>query len=376
MRQKTFVVLVAAALTTALLACNDGGTAGSSKNRNSNTSIALADLPHELAVTFCTLLDECAGPLAPLFMGSNDCVTVLTAQFAETTMAPWAAGIADGSLVFRSDQARACLTALHDLGCGGFNAVQPAVCDQAVEGKVIVGGPCTFTDQCAGNHYCDVTGAGTCPGQCANRKSANAPCDPDRTDDKECDYGMYCEASTSTCRIFAGTNGPCEGGSEPRCSDFLMCVGGDDTTPGVCKSWENVFTEVLDAGCNFDDLLCVPGLSCVYRDDGTGNPEAACANPATGTACNVGLPDPCRGQGRYCDADIVGGTLDGNCILLPTGGMPCGGVFAQCANGFACDEGSGLCVSLQHVDSACTSDTGCFSGLCDNNICATPVLCQ
>src|SRR5262245_5630094 len=96
------------------LAC---GSLGSDDSGGGHGSIALAEIPKEIAKAECALVADCLGPIARLFVQGADCETEIQRQFEDGDFARLKSAVDAGRAVYRADQARACVDALRAGGC-------------------------------------------------------------------------------------------------------------------------------------------------------------------------------------------------------------------------------------------------------------------
>ncbi len=166
--------------------------------------------------------------------------------------------------------------------------------------------------QCEGSLRCTATGVCMGPDDCGTQ---GAPCCPRGN----CNSGLVCESSSNTCQPVPSECGRdsmmcCNLGNAGSSSNMGSCEGDLNCESGECESCKE------------------PSLSCLLSGIIDGN---ECCN---GTVCRPAplLPRCCVGQGQSCENSL-------DC---------CG--FMSCRNGScACGE----------MDSFCTSDSECCSGL-------------
>lgn len=357
-------IVLAVVLLATVCACSE------SKTPPPPASVPIGELPAAYATAICDAADACLGPLLPIFLAAGDCETPYRALVANTVLPMFEAAIARGTLVYDPARVSACLDAVASGGCDTLaGGMLPAACEDALQGTVALGGACDIDAECVDDAAC-VQGA-ACPGTCTARGGPGRSCA--RND--ECQRGFICDSTTCTA---APTEGQaCKGPSAPDCRIGLICVGGNDTRQGTCRTQEAVFTAGEGAACDLQaGPWCQEGLSCVV--DSIAMPGGAmllCARPvASGAACKGGIPDQCP-VGEYCTAALAMGMNEGTCAPLPVGGEPCATriVGPQCAAAHACV--AGICRPLQANGGACESPADCYSGICTAGVCAAPMLC-
>ena len=347
---------------------------GGGDDDDDDSPVPIEQLPAEIAGVFCADVLPCLGSLSGMFLNGADCEDEYTAQFTDQELARWQAAIDAGTLVYHADKARACLDAFAAAGCTFGSSRMPAVCEEALEGTVAMGGDCNAGVECAGVAYCKFDAA--CPGTCTALEAAGAACE----DDDNCQDGLAC--MDGECAAPGEEGDSCGAPDEPDCQFDLRCAGADEqtATSGTCQPIEDLL--IGDDGDTCDLLgggpWCKDGLSCVLESIDIANQEVTfqCQpGVASGAACRTGFPDPCPDE-EMCDADPFSGQIDGTCISLPDDGEPCADVLIGegCAPGLACVGET--CTQIARIGGACTVGNGCYSGTCDGDACAAPPLCE
>ena len=352
------------ALALLAVACSSSTTAGGS-------GPDITEVPGLFATAFCAKFEECAGPVADLFLGGTDCEGSFGATLSDATLPLWQAAIERGTLVYDGRQADECLAAVEAGSCGLSERDQPE-CAALLEGAVAAGSPCTVEAECAGAAYCAFDGS--CPGTCVARGSAGAACN----DDAHCVSGLSCQANTGRCQANGGPGAACEGTSAPGCALPAICLGQDEEagTPGTCTLLSDALSAPVGSACDPQaGRLCEVGAACVLDsfDVATMTLGWLCVAPSSPDGpCKLGIPDPCP-RGQYCDADPEAtGRLDGSCVDLPAAGEPCAeSLGGNCAEGLVC-RGDGTCGSIQRLGGSCTNGSQCASGSCDGSLCVVP----
>lgn len=354
---RAFAVLCSAL---GLWACDSGG-------------VAIEAAPAETAAVYCDAVDTCAGDFAGS-LGGASCRTNFTASAENGAFELWDAAIARGTVTYDGAATRSCLDESRVAGCNVFNEAPPESCREILVGTIEAGEACSFSEECAGDAYCDGAACPETAGTCTARKASGTDCDG--TD--ECVTGLVCEGGT--CKTSSSrSGGPCDGPEGIACPLGELCVGGDEETVGTCTALSELQTAALDESCDPQvSTFCVSGLSCAVVGAGAGGAEFQCkAAVGAGEACNVGFPSMCP-EGQYCDANPFMGMFDGTCAPLPTDGQDCAGSLeGECGSGLVCVRGElgDTCTRPRPNGDACDVDQGCYSGRCESGVCAAPELC-
>jgi hypothetical protein len=250
-------------------------------------------------------------------------------------------------------------------------------CETTLRGSVEEGGECDINDECAPDLICDTNLA--CPGECAPRRLEGGMCGGD----DECASGLVCSNVTQLCVQPRAEGQSCGGGVEAQCDGGLACLGEDQMQmqPGVCRPFDDIALVGENEPCDLEaGTLCDSGLSCVVVT--LAGPAFACRRiPVSGGTCGIGFPENCP-KGEYCPitaVDLVAGTLEGNCIELPTEGETCAARLIEgsprCEAYARCDTASGTCMALRDLGESCSSHEACYSGACENGGCVARVAC-
>ena len=79
-------------------------------------------------------------------------------------------------------------------------------------------------------------------------------------------------------------------------------------------------------------------------------------------------------SGYFCDGfeleDLENLDIEGECVALPNDGEPCATslVGDVCNVNLVCSES--VCTPRARLADECSSDVACYSGYCNNNLCA------
>ena len=355
----------AAGTTGAAGGAGTGGAAG----------VPLEELPARAATAFCTAFGNCLGELVDLWMGGEDCETLMT-RTLEDEFGILSDAIEAGSVVYHPELVPACLQLWQGRSCEELNHRSIQECADAIEGTVAVNGECTMDMQCDGFHICKFDGQ--CPGTCTPRGSAGTRC----TRDDECDDGLVCFSETGRCIAPRAETESCGGGVEPECVAGLVCIGQDEEegTPGTCGPISEAFTGEVGDTCGPDGSSCQLGLSCTVVDVLLNDQlQLECASPVgSGETCRIGFPKQCPPD-ELCD-NLDSATLQGTCVALPGEGQPCAQRFDDddyhCAPYTRCDLSTGNCRALQRLGATCSADDLCYSGNCVDGGCASESACE
>lgn len=334
---------------------DEGGGAGG--------SVAVGDLPAEVAKAQCSLYEKCFGGLATLFLKGEDCQKVLEERAKNGELGQLGTAVGSGKVKYDGAMAAKCLQEIAARACSELTNRLSASCDAAAEGSAAVGEDCSYDFDCKGTAFCKYSGA--CPGKCTDRQAAGGSC----TQDDDCQDGLVCGNLTNACVKPAGPGEPCGGGVQPECAPTLFCVGADAQSKqaGTCKALSETFAAKSGESCSFQDgTLCTTDLSCAYSAPPPA--KGACtARVGSGGACKrLAVPSMCP-TGEYCEAS--GTSLDGTCKALPGPGQPCVKVLSDdaCAPYSRCDGGT--CVALQQNGGPCSSAEVCYSETCVSGAC-------
>jgi hypothetical protein len=336
------------------------------------TGPELTELAPLFAEAICGEIHECGGEtfLAEQLGGEN-CVATVTAEMEDKAVVELGAAVDAGSVVYRASNVDPCMSALRKTGCSILTRRinQLEGCKQVFEGNVEVGGDCDIDESCGGDAYCQRTT--TCPGKCAERSAEGEDC----SRNEECKDGLTCNEQ-GQCEAPSEEGDTC-GGASPGCGLGQICVGAVASTgaPGQCKPNEEAFVAKEGDACDPSGSFCEPALSCAAMPGMLG-PEWTCKQPAkSGGACSLAVPSQCP-QDEFCDGK---GALQGECQPLPKAGEACRNepmmVGSACAPGLLCGSDD-ACREPGRIGEACGADGDCVSGLCEDDKCAEPELCE
>ena len=355
-----------------LIAINCGGSSFSGNTSGSTggapgTGPDLTQIPELYAEGMCAAFTKCSPIAASLFLGANDCPTLIAAQIGNAALPGIQAAVAAGTAKYNASAATSCRDAVASAGCSFANNPYLSACEDTLSGTVDQGGACGIDEECKGDLYCKYDG--TCPGACSPLEAEGALC----RITKDCQSGLTCFVST-------GTTGQCTskptlgqecgydlpGDCAPQSGDAVICWGASSTARGKCVAVNAIASQAIGSTCSLlSGSLCVSGASCQIASvllNGTCVAAASAAN-----SCPFAFPDPC-GKDQYCTA--TGPSAPGQCSLLPTAGQPCvTGVIQTfsnrvCAADHVCAAGN--CVKYRANGGACTANSVCYSGRCDS----------
>ncbi|MCC6902567.1 MAG: hypothetical protein IT377_26585 [Polyangiaceae bacterium] len=353
----TTVSVLALASSMLFAACGGDSDAGGS------TSVAIEDLPAEVAKAQCALYAKCFGAVYGLFMNGEECEKLTKSRLENGSLGQLSTAVGSGKVTYDGAKAKQCLDEIAGRDCTELTVRLSETCDQVAEGSVELGGDCAYDFDCKGTAVCKTEAA--CPGKCTERGAAGASC----SDDDQCQDGLVCGAATQACVKPGAENAACGGGVEPECAPTLFCAGADAATKtaGTCKPMSAVFAKKAGESCSYKDgTLCSPELSCVY--DALPPTSGKCAaKVASGAACKrLSVPSACP-DGEYCEGS--GTSADGTCTAKPGPGKPCAKSLGDdvCAAYSRCDGGK--CAELKDNGSPCGSGSACYSGECVSGTC-------
>jgi hypothetical protein len=350
---------------------SQGGPASDAGDGGLDASVPLEDLSARYAEALCDHLRACMGASAPLFFADEDCVDLFRQRIQDSIVAGLPA-LPDSTFSYHGELVPACLDAVRGASCEQFFP-QPEACDQALEGKVESGGPCTHPAQCKRGQYCKVDKG--CPGTCAPKPGEGEPCASGT-----CAEGLSCDETLGCVKLVTQEGGECGGGVAPRCAPDKFCLGALDGQAGHCTRVSSLFTTSQVGGkCDWNDgPLCVEGLRCQLTAPAevwSKSYGGTCVEeiPA-GAACQIALPDPCS-KNYYCPG------LGGTCTALPKQNDLCAKnslVKPGCMAETRCvqiNENEKRCNAFVNLGQACADDVACASGNCVAGICAQPNYC-
>jgi hypothetical protein len=344
-----------------------GACGGSSTDGDSAANVALEDLPKELASVTCEVVDQCFAGAYSVISGGEDCNTSITRSIEDGEFGLVQRAVDAGEVTYDPSAVSGCLDAVRSAGCAIFTQRLGELCADVLVGAVASGGDCTISVQCQSGLFCKTDAA--CPGTCTALLAAGQACE----DDDQCQSGLLCSGDTGRCIVPAKKGQACGGGTEPPCPPDLVCQGDDDTTPGTCRAFADVFVKGEGSSCDIMGTdLCSLGLSCAVVGVNADNSlDMQCAQPASsGGACHLAIPEHCP-SGEFCELQPQ--SVDGTCRPTPTDGQPCGVQSPDqgatvCAAEHVCINGT--CQALQRLGAPCQIADTCYSGVCTSGGCA------
>jgi hypothetical protein len=221
-----------------------------------------------------------------------------------------------------------------------------AACQGVLAGTRNPGDPCRTSFDCS-NGTCGADLA--CPGTCLAWLAAGQPCN---TGQAICGPGLVCDYSglSPTCKATSSAGGSCP------CQFGTYCDGSTST----CAGWKT------SGACNAADESreCAPAFGCV---------DSTCqALVGLGATCVPPLPtypfDSICGLGSFCDS------VTKTCIAWPLIGQSCA-AFPVCQTGY-CDATTKLCTAEKPDGASCVSPLECQSQNCLVSKCAPSTICH
>ena len=330
--------------------------------------VALEEAPAETAQVFCSRNSECLGSFSGLLPGGGDCESTFAARLQNGAFATLGAAVDRGTTSYDGAAASRCLAASEMLGCDIQNAPQPAACAEVFVGTIAAGAPCSISEECTGDAYCNGASCPETAGTCTARVAAGGSC----TSGAACSAGLSC--NDGTCGTPPSTLGQA-------CEGLGGCALDQVCSEGTCVLRSGVETASQGESCNLFGgaiVLCRDGVSCALTGVGVTGATFECApDVGSGAACNFAVPSVCP-SGEYCAGVDVGmGMIEGTCTAKPAAEEACGRstLGEVCADGLIC-EGGEVCRAQLPNGSSCSSAAACYSGRCEEGICAAPPLCD
>lgn len=324
----------------------------------------VSDVPQLLANAVCAALEACDGvQLLTDTLNGENCADITGNVFSARELSALADSVADGRIEFDRSRMAACVAAISAQGCLVQTLRRPAVCEEAIKGKVALGFDCVISEDCSGSSsFCEANAS--CPGTCTTLLNVGDPC----TASEQCANGAACATVSGVRQCVTPTNpgGDCGLDSTPLCKRGNSCT----PNPGMnvndtCKSNLVVYAAQDGATCNPPGTMCDRGLAC------TNTPSGLLCAPvaARDGACFRAQPSQCP-VGQYCDAVTM---TAGSCVELPEEGAACLPMTRaqRCAPNFAC-LGDGLCHIKGENGDSCDEDIECYSGNCNGTVCDPP----
>lgn len=338
-----------------------GGTGGSGGG-----TVDVSGVPQFLAEGLCSALEACEGvQLLTNTLDGQDCAEVTGNVFTARRGDALADSVADGRIVFDASRMAACLSAIESQGCEVQISRRPAACEEAIEGKVALGGDCVINEDCAGTTtYC--APQAQCPGQCQALLNSGMPC----TNSDQCANGTACEFidGVRQCTTQGTAGQECNIASRPTCRRGFTCTPnpGDNDT---CKSNSIVYGLQAGQTCAPPGSMCEPGLACTLQP----NNVTICAPIAdSGGACFRAQPTHCPPD-QFCNAATG---MEGVCVDLPGDNEACRDRAPECGAGLTCvgatDQSTGFCRFVGENGDGCSEPSECYSGNCQDSLCQEP----
>ena len=326
--------------------------------------------PEALKDAVCGFTERC--DLLELFelVVNEPCGDFVQRQFEDGTLASLRGALESGEVIYNGEKMARCVADLNTTECTVDIAVLFTGCDNAFDGQIVEGADCAYNQVCQGDLVCIFGDA--CPGTCQPVPAAGEAC----TLNTGCGENLVCHQTTCVAPIGRGASCTENG---PPCDAGLFCkanlFGG--------ASCEALNTTPVGRGRTCDlngGPFCTSGLSCVAELPSVVIPglpvipEFKCKEGVAATEpCFAGAPDQCP-SGYFCDGfdleDIENLDIEGECVALPNEGEPCAAslVGDVCNVNLVCSEGT--CTARARLTEACSSDTACYSGHCNEAVCA------
>ncbi len=368
-------VVASALISTWFLACS-----GSSSS--SGDPIPLAQIPTELAKSFCAAEQACNPFLYQFAFTNTDCVALATQEFAQASYNDIQVAVNAGTVKYDGNLARSCANDIANGACAVLDNNTPDSCQKALSGSAATGAACDIDQECAGVARCD-TSSGTCPGKCAPRASEGVDCGADG----DCVLGAVCSPVTQKCVAPAQIGDDCGGNVAGNCAAGLLCIGDDkdNKKAGKCQTSAATLVGTDGAACDLQaGPWCAAGFSCVVQSYAAGKLTSTCqAIAAAGASCGIGIPADCP-QGQYCPLDLIAiaaGKYTANCQALPAEGDACAPeiAFARCGQDLVCDTTTNplapVCVTPHDLGQTCSDDSLCYSQHCVGGACVPASAC-
>lgn len=324
-----------------------GLTVGCNNAAPVDNGIEFTDLTTRLGTAYCSYAIRCGTTsfFEQYLLRSTitNCATQTATYFANTTFGQYQLAIDQGTLIYHSDRAAACLASFDALGCGPTAlSGPPPACRETFVGAVADGGSCTISEECSATSFCSATGT-TC-GACMHRPQIGESCAS-----LACADDAWCDAGTCAAFLPAGSACDAAAGS---CASGLACTASvcTATTPGAAGE------ACSAAGCQTGLVCAITGTGATCRAPRT---DGTCQRTATGSDCPAG---------QTCT--VAMGMTDGTCGTYPTMGQACTSACqapARCVNS--------LCQPSTELFQSCTDNDQCISGICDAGMCQARALC-
>jgi len=353
-----------------------------SSSSSSETPIPLAQLPAELARSFCAAEQACNPFFYNVAFTNTDCAALVTQEFTQASYNDIQAAVNAGTIKYDGTLARTCANDIASGSCAVLDNLTPDSCQKALSGSAATGAACDIDQECVGVARCDTSG-NVCPGKCAPRASEGVAC----AADGDCVLGAVCSKVTQKCVAPAMAGEDCGGGVAGNCASGLLCIGDDASSNKAGKCQTSTAALVGQAGdaCDLQaGPWCADGLSCVVQSVSAGKLSSKCQPIApSGGSCGVGIPSACS-KGEYCPldfVDILAAKYSANCAPLPGEGDACGPATAlvRCGQDLICDTTTAkltpVCAKRRDLGQPCSDDSLCYSQHCASGACVPASPC-
>lgn len=357
-----------------------GGSAGTAGTAGTGGSAGtggvgedVSDVPQLLANAVCAALTACDGAqlLADSLNGEN-CADITGSVFSARELSALSDSVAAGRITFDRTRMASCIASITSQSCDVQTSRRPAACEEAIRGRVALGGDCVISEDCSGTtSYC--AAQAQCPGECRALLNMGAEC----TNSDHCANGLLCAVLEGVRQCVA----PGNPGAYCGYDDTPLCKRGNTCTPNVgdddtCKANSVVYGRAAGQSCDpATGSFCERDLACTNTPGGL----TCAAIAARDGACFRAQPSHCP-AGQYCDAETG---MAGTCVDLPEDNEVClpVGRSQRCAPGFVClgttEQAAGFCQIKGENGDNCTDDAQCYSGNCDGTVCEPPAsLCS
>lgn len=259
---------------------------------------------------------------------------------------------------------------------------RPGACDEAIDGKIAIGGACTAHEDCSGDAFCEDPDG--CGGVCAARKPRGASCE--FTSQCSTSAGSTgCSYESNTCVPIEYSNSAAAGAAcgevvtadkitLTRCAAGLDCGEDTETFESEC-----VTPIAVGGACLGDHAVCVQGSICLP----TGEDSGACGElPVSDTVGADCKEEWGAADAMFCNPTKFLGCLDGKCAQSGDGSVGATCFFEQdlsgaCDRANYCDRATHKCAVKKADGQACESSNDCVSDHCDftggeTGTCAAP----